>query len=99
LNVSLALIVRGEKPHLSPCPAAVFGKKAGAIYNSRAGERVFGAARNPNTRPSEIPGRPFLEGFRAFPPPTSRRRDAAKALFCRSRGNCDDVAHLCSKAD
>jgi hypothetical protein len=99
LNVTIALIGWGEKPQLSPWPAVVFSKKAGAIYNSRKDARVSGALHNRIARPSEIHVRLDLKGFPARTTWTTRRHDAAKALFCRSGEGWDDAAHICSKPD
>jgi hypothetical protein len=99
LNVTIALNVEREKPQLSPCPAVVFSKKAGAIYNWRTEARVFYALHNRTARASEIPVGPVFKGFPAFRSHPSRRHDAAKALFCRSREIWNDAAHICGKAD
>jgi hypothetical protein len=85
LHVTIALISWGEKPQLSPRPAVVFSKKAGAIYNSHEAARVARAPRNPTAILFGNSVGLVFKGFVACRPRLSRRRDAAKALFCRSR--------------
>jgi len=99
LNVTIALIGWGEKPQLSPRPAVVFSKKTGAVYDLRADARVFGATRNRIARPSEIRIGPVFKRVSAVRPQRSRRRDAAKALFCRIDADRSGAAHICGKPD